>query len=191
MKICVVTYADRFWRLCLKSFEKTKQEFCNKHNIDFHVVNIDVTDNEKTGWKKVGIVQHFLKTYDVVYITDYDSVFINDIDIERLIPPGDMICGYNKNVGYLLGCSIFRNTTRVNHVLEKLAISTFSRKTFLAEEAAFNEIIKTFPLDIKIDDSINHIHNFTAGTPEFMIHYATLGNPLEIKILYDERCLKG
>ncbi len=192
-KICLVTYSDRFFRILLRSFEKTKLEYCKEHNIDFFFEEIFNSYNEKLGWKKIELVKKYiLLDYDYVIITDYDSVVANkDYNVFNLIKSSnsaDIICSKLDTGFVLLGCSIFKNTNTVKELLDFLIFNKdINSRDFLAEEKIFNDNLHLFPLRLHVDSNINCIHNIHTLEKPFILHYAGIGNPIKIKHEYRKR----
>lgn len=192
MKVCLITYADDYFKSVLFSFEKSKIDFCNRNNIDFIFESIKVR-NEKTSWAKIDLALKHISAYDAIIISDYDSVVINEkYCIHSLLEKhkglADCICAELSNGFALIGCSIWYNTLNANRVLNRISqLKRNEDMSFLAEEAVFNEVIKTLPLRIAIDNNVNTIHNLHDIDDPFLLHYAGVSNPFKIKHLEQER----
>jgi hypothetical protein len=186
-KVCLVTYSDKFFKILLRSFEKTKLEYCKEHNIDFFFEEVLNLHNEKLGWKKIELIKKYLLlNYDYVIMTDYDSVVVNNkynvLDLIESSNDADIICSKLENGFMLLGCSIFKNTAVVKELLNFLITNkSLNRKDFLAEEKIFNDNLHLFPLRLYVDSNINCIYNIHTLKEPFILHYAGVGNPIKIK----------
>ena len=192
MKVCLITYADYYFRSVLASFEKSKIDFCKRNNIDFIFESIKVS-NEKTSWSKIDLILKHMHVYDAVIISDYDSLIIDkNYNIHHLLEKhkglSDCICAELTNGFTLIGCSIWYNTPNSRSVLKCISqLKIDGDMSFLAEEAVFNEVIKTLPLRIAINNNVNTIHNLHDYDDPFLLHYASVGNPFRIKQLEQER----
>lgn len=188
MKICLVTYANNYFRYILKNpFEISKILFCNNNNIDFKFEQITKTYNFKLSWFKLKLILKYFKlNYDVVIITDYDSVIINqNYDIHSLLNiKTDIICNQLPNGFKLIGCSIWYNTPQSNRILNNLIHSNYNN-IFLAEEKQFNDLLPNFNIDILIEENINCINSVHNNKNPFIMHYANVGNPYKIKLLHN------
>jgi len=191
MKICLVTYSDNIFKTILSKFEKSKSEYCVKHKLDFHYENIEENLQFKAGWLKIDILIKYLKTYDYVFITDYDSVIINDnYDIRKLIElsnSADVICSQLNDGFKLLGCSIFKSSYKTIFFLKYILRLKDNKKSFYAEELPFNSLIDNFKIKVYVENDINHIVNIHNNDPKFILHYAGVSNPVMIKKLHEER----
>jgi len=192
MKVCLITYADYYFRSVLSSFEKSKIDFCRSNNIDFIFESIKVS-NEKTSWSKIDLILKHICMYDAVIICDYDSVVIDtNYNIRPLLEKykglSDCVCAELANGFTLIGCSIWYNTLNSINVLKRIRqLKIDGDMSFLAEEAVFNEVIKTLPLRIAINNNVNTIYNLHNYDDPFLLHYAGVGNPFKIKQLEQER----
>jgi hypothetical protein len=191
MKICLVTYADNIFKTILSEFEKSKSEYCLKHNLDFHYENIDSNLQFKAGWSKIDILLKYLKIYDYVFITDYDSVIIDsDYNIRELIElsdNSDVICSQLSNGFKLLGCSIFKSSYKTIFFLKYILRLRDNTKSFYAEELPFNSLIDNFKIKIHVENNINHIVNIHDDESKFMLHYAGISNAFKIKKMHEKR----
>lgn len=190
MKICLVTYSDTIFRALLSKFEKSKYEYCNKHQLDFHYESINSDHPFKVSWLKIDILLKYLELYDYVYVADYDSVIINDnYDIRKLIKESnnaDVICNQLDNGFKLIGCSIFKSSDKTKLFLKHILTFKDNTKSFYAEETPFNLMLEEFKIRVHIEKDINHIINIHDGKPNFMLHYAGVSNPIKIKKLHVE-----
>lgn len=192
MKICLITYADYYFRSVLSSFEKSKIDFCASNNIDFIFESIKVA-NEKTSWAKIDLILKHIHAYDAVIICDYDSVIVDTnynihLLLEKYKGLSDCVCAELANGFALIGCSIWYNTLNSISVLKRIRhLKIDGDMSFLAEETVFNEVIKMLPLRIAINNSVNTIHNLHNYDDPFLLHYAGVSNPFKIKQLEQER----
>lgn len=192
-KICLVTYSNDIYRIVLRSFELTKSIYCEKHNIDFFFEKVSNSCEEKLGWKKINIaLKYLLLDYDYVIITDYDSVIVNDnynvLDLIKYSNNADIICSKLEHEFMLLGCCILKNTAVVREMFSWLIKNKgLDSKSFLAEEAIFNNNLYRFPLKLHVDSNINSVYNIHSLRSPFILHYAGIGNPLRIKYEHSKR----
>lgn len=191
MKVCLITYADVYFRSVLYSFEKSKIDFCKNNSIDFIFESIE-RSNEKLSWLKIDLLLKYIKRYDVIIITDYDSVVSNEsYDILSLLKTHqgktDCICSQLSQLK-LLGCSVWYNTQNTIDVLNRIRqLKIDGDISFFAEEAVFNEVLKTHPLQMVIDNDVNCIYDAHDIKNPFLLHYASIGNPFKIKALEQKR----
>ena len=192
-KIALLTYADDYFETILKSFKFSKLEYCQENNIEFIFIPISRDSNNKLSWRKIDILLQYIEQYDAVIITDYDSVIINtQFNIRELLEKysdRDVICSSLDSGLKLLGCSVWYNTINTRNIL--YALHSEKQKddiSFLAEEAAFNKLINTMPINIALDNTINSIYNIHTCNNPFILHYAGIGNPYLIKKKHEERC---
>lgn len=193
MKICLVTYCDTTFKIILSQFEKSKAEYCAKHNLDFYCSAVKFNQEFKLGWLKIDILLQYLKIYDYVYITDYDSVIIdNNYDVRKLIEKSDnadVICSELNGGFKLLGCSIFKSSDKIISFLTHIRLKYHNLKSnsFYAEEIPFNLLMNEFKIKTYVENDINYIYDIHQGTPKFIIHYAGVSNPMKIKKLYEKK----
>lgn len=185
MKILLVTYCDRIYKNILRDFEETKVLYCNKYQLDFKCVTIDNLIPYKKGWLKVDILKECLNQYDYVFITDYDTVIVDQtFDIYDLIRRSngcDIICNELPNGFKLLGSSIFKNSENNRIIIDKL-LNSVRDNNFLAEEQVFNQI--SSDLTFYIEPRINIVHKLHNNNTPFILHFADERNPFNIKYIY-------
>jgi len=190
MKIGLVTYSDNIFRIVLSKFEKSKEKYCSKYQLDFHYESINFDNTFKLSWLKIDILLKYLELYDYVYVTDYDSVIINDdYDIRKLIKESnnaDVICNQLDSGFKLIGCSIFKSSVKTKLFLKHILTFKDNSRSFYAEETPFNLMLEEFKIKVHIEKNINHIINIHDGKPNFMLHYASVSNPLKIKKIHAE-----
>lgn len=192
MKVCLITYADIYFRSVLYSFEKSKINFCKNNSIDFIFESIE-RSNEKLSWLKIDLLLKYIERYDAIIISDYDSVVSNkNYDIQSLLKThrenADCICSGLSHDFKLLGCSIWYNTPNTINILKRIRqLKIEGDISFLAEEAVFNEVIKTYSLQMVIDNNVNCIYGIHDIKNPFLLHYASVGNPFKIKTLEQKR----
>jgi len=190
MKICLISYSDIYFRTILKRFEKSKIEYCKKNNIDYIYEDVNQFENInfKLSWIKIYILKKYIKKYDVIYITDHDSFIYNsNYNLKKLIYDNhnsDLIL--SKLNTWLLGCSIWYNTSHTNRIIDIL-LDVNKNYNYLAEEKYFNNLDLSC-LNIKHEDAINYIHNMGQECYKpFVYHLAGIGNPYLMKKIYNEK----
>ena len=187
MKICLITYADYYFRTILKTFEQSKVDYCEKHNYTFIFEDIDANVPHKVGWEKVKIVKRYIEDYDVVYMTDFDSVIVNDsVKIEDLVNKSDdMVISTLEDGFKLLGGSIWVNNDNTINLLNKLCECPVDN-TYKAEEDALDKLDVSM-YNIRINNSVNCIHGIHDVVNPLLLHFAGMYNPYTIKREYKNK----
>ena len=185
MKICLITYADFYFRTVLKHFEQSKRDYCERHNYTFIFEDIDANVGHKLSWDKLAIVKRYIEDYDIVYVTDFDSVIINDtIKIEDIVgESSDMVLAELEDGFKLLGASIWVNTPNSIKLLNELCECPVDN-SFLAEENALDNLDLSM-YSIAHNDTVNCIHGTHEMESPLLLHFAGMYNPYTIKREYE------
>jgi len=186
MKICVITYGDFYFRTVLKVFESSKRDYCSRHNYTFISEDVDRDVSYKLGWEKVKLAKKYIKDYDIVYMTDFDSVIVNAaIKIEDLVHEYDDIVVSTLEDGFkLLGGSIWVKTENTIRLLDSLCNFPFDNE-FLAEETALDKL-DTSMYNIHLNNTVNCIYGIHEYENPLLLHFAGIQNPYKIKREYEQ-----